>query len=444
MDVALLSQPALLLLTAGIALCESLAFVGILVPGVAFLFALALSAGEQGLPLLPLLIAAFGGAVAGDGLSYFLGRYADDWLQHHWPFNAHPGWHHRGIRFFQRYGLLSIVLGRFVGPVRPVVPFIAGTFEMPAARFFTVNVLSAIAWSPAYVLPGYLVGQSANELLGHWQALFYPGLGLVLAILTMGVLHQHLQPGQPLARWGAKRLGLKPERLAALLLFAGSGTALGILALIQLRGWASDWNRHIQSLLLLAPDRTSIFWDLATSLGDLGSLLSAAFLLALMLKWLRRSADGWRLLLLLLLIVGFNSLLKWLFQVERPELGAALIGWSFPSGHSSGGTAFFAMLAVLLGTGHRIQVRRAAYLLALLPILLVGLSRIVIGAHWPLDVFAGWCEGLMAAAMLRLWLLRPERGRTPLSAKDAALLLLVVTLALGIYTTMQHSITSAL
>lgn len=443
MDLAPLSQPALLLFAGAIAFSESLAFVGILMPGVALLFALALAAGEQGFPLVPLLIAAFAGAVAGDGVSYLLGRYADHWVRRHWPFNAHPDWHRRGENFFRRYGPLSIVLGRFVGPVRPVIPFIAGTFEMPASRFFAVNVLSAIGWAPAYVLPGFLVGRSADELLGHWQALFYPGLGLVVLLLIAAVLHQHLQPGQPLARWGAARLGLKPERLAALLLLASAALALVALVLIQTQGWAQDWNRHLQLLLWQKGSEASGFWMTVTTIGNAASLIPAALLLAVSLKWLRRSADGWRLLLLLGLTVACNSLLKWLFQVPRPDTGLALTGWSFPSGHSSAGFAFFAMLAVLLATGHPVAVRRVCYLLALIPILLIGLSRVIVGAHWPLDVLAAWCEGAMFAAVLRLWLLRPERGRVPLNAREATGISLALALLLAALATGQYTLLSA-
>ncbi|MFC6671310.1 VTT domain-containing protein [Marinobacterium aestuariivivens] len=438
MDLALLSQPALLFIAGTVALCESLAFIGILIPGVALLFALALAAGEQGMSLPPLLLAAFVGAVTGDGLSYLLGRHADTWLRQHWPFNAHPHWHARGERFFRRYGPLSIVLGRFIGPIRPVMPFVAGTFEMPARRYFTFNVLSALGWAPAYVLPGFLIGRSADELLGHWQALFYPALGLVLLLLVATTLHQHLQPGQPLARWGARTLGLKPERLAALLLLASASAGLTGLALIQSLGLAQPWNQHLQQLLLQAAAGARPFWVLVTSMGDGRSLLAAALLLALGLQGIRRSGDGWRLLCLLMLTLALNASLKWLLQIERPDSAPVLADPSFPSGHSSGSFAFFAMLAVLLATGHPVRLRRIYYLLALLPVLTIGLSRILVGAHWPLDVLAAWCEGMMAAAALRLWLLRPERGRQPLDGRDTGLICLAVALLLAALTAWRY------
>ncbi len=422
MDFAQFSQPSLLLLIGAIALCESLAFIGILVPGIALLFAIALVAGEQQFALLPLLFCAFAGAVAGDGLSYYLGRYANPWLQHRWPFSAYPGWHHRGANFFMRYGPLSILAGRFIGPIRPVIPFVAGTFEMPAARFFSVNILSAALWAPANLLPGYWVGQSADALLGHWQALFYPALGLLVLILVATVLHQHLQPDQPLARWGARRLGLKPERLAALLLFGAAGSGLLIICTLQYLGSAQVWNQHIQQLLWQSAEHHRSFWVFITTLGNSTSLIPAALLLAISLHGLRRSRDGWRFVLLLLLCVALNSSLKWLFQTPRPDMGPIMSGFSFPSGHSSTSAAFFAMLAILLGTGHRLPWRRLGYLSALVPALLIGLSRIMVGAHWPLDVLAAWCEGLMAAAALRLWLLRPQRVLHPVQGRDICLL----------------------
>ena len=438
MDLAQLSLPAMLLLIGVIALCESLAFIGILVPGIAMLFAVALVAGEQHYALLPVLFSAFAGAALGDGLSYTLGRYANPWLQHRWPFTAYPSWHQHGANFFLRYGPLSIFAGRFIGPIRPVIPFVAGTFEMPTVRFFSVNLLAAALWAPATMLPGYWIGQSAEALLGHWQALFYPGLGLVVLILAATALHQHLQPDQPLARWGSRQLGLKPERLAALLLFGAAGSGLLSLGLLQALGYAQPWNQHIQQLLWQSAEHGRPFWVFVTSLGNSTSLVAASLLLAAALHRLKRSGDGARFVLLLLLCIALNSTLKWVFQVPRPDMGLGLSGFSFPSGHSSASAAFFAMLAILLGTGQRLPWRRLAYLCALLPALLIGISRIMLGAHWPLDVLAAWCEGLMAAALLRLWLLRPQRNLKPIDgwhigALTGGILILLAGLAFWHY-----------
>jgi undecaprenyl-diphosphatase len=68
----------------------------------------------------------------------------------------------KGEYFFEKYGLLSIVIGRFLGPIRPIMPLAAGTMHMPAIQFYSVNFLSAIAWAPAYILPGFIAGSATH------------------------------------------------------------------------------------------------------------------------------------------------------------------------------------------------------------------------------------------------------------------------------------------
>ena len=118
-----------------IALSESLAVIGILVPGVVLLFGIAAIAGSGILDIWTTLGAAFIGAVLGDGLSFFVGRYFHQHIKDFWPFRSHPQWIENGERFFQHHGGKSIVLGRFIGPIRPFIPMVAGMLDMPTNRF---------------------------------------------------------------------------------------------------------------------------------------------------------------------------------------------------------------------------------------------------------------------------------------------------------------------
>lgn len=120
---------------------ESLALVGLLVPGVVLITAAASMAGHQMVALPWLIGAAFAGAVLGDGLSYFLGYRHRDTVVTRWPLSLHPEWLGRGARFFERYGIYSVFIGRFVGPVRPIIPLIAGMMHMPARTFLLANVI---------------------------------------------------------------------------------------------------------------------------------------------------------------------------------------------------------------------------------------------------------------------------------------------------------------
>src|SRR6185503_50532 len=61
---------------------------------------------------------------------------------------------------FARHGGKSVFFGRFLGPVRAVVPVIAGMTNMPASHFYVMNVLSAFGWAAVHLVPGALFGAS--------------------------------------------------------------------------------------------------------------------------------------------------------------------------------------------------------------------------------------------------------------------------------------------
>jgi undecaprenyl-diphosphatase len=92
-----------------------------------------------------------------------------------------------------------------------------------------------------------------------------------------------------------------------------------------------------------------------------------------------------------------NSTFKLVVARERPELFEPVVverGFSFPSGHSALGMVAYGILAVLV---HRSRLPRAARraIIAVLTILivLIGVSRIWLGVHFPTDVLAGWTAG---------------------------------------------------
>src|SRR3569623_1140555 len=145
-----------------ISVSESLAVVGLFVPGVAMMFGIGALVAVGALELWATLAWAAAGAIVGDGLSYWLGHHYKDRLRHMRPFRKYPALMRRGEMFFERHGGKSVLFGRFVGPVRPVIPVVAGMLGMPPARFLVVNVASALAWAPAYTLPGVVFGASLN------------------------------------------------------------------------------------------------------------------------------------------------------------------------------------------------------------------------------------------------------------------------------------------
>ncbi len=153
-----------LFITFIIALAESLAIVGSLVPGSVTMTAIGILVGSGIMRLDLTLLASSLGAVCGDSLSYALGYFYSDKLVEMWPFRKYPTWLAYGKDFFSRHGGKSVLIGRFVGPLRSIIPVIAGIMHMKQWRFLLANIISAIGWSLLYVMPGVLIGAAGHEL----------------------------------------------------------------------------------------------------------------------------------------------------------------------------------------------------------------------------------------------------------------------------------------
>lgn len=165
-----------------VAFSESLIIIGLILPGAAFMVGFGALIALGALPAGAAIITAILGAIAGDSLSYWLGKHYKQSLKTHWPFSTYPALMERGEDFFHRHGGKSVMLGRFVGPLRPIVPAIAGMLGMPRSRFLLINIISACIWAPLYLLPGYLFGLSVN-LASEFAGRFLLLLALVTATI---------------------------------------------------------------------------------------------------------------------------------------------------------------------------------------------------------------------------------------------------------------------
>ncbi len=71
-----------------------------------------------------------------------------------WPFSRHPQMLIRGHAFFEKWGMPGAFIGRFFGPLRAVVPLVAGICGMPKKYFQIANVTSALIWAFGILAPG--------------------------------------------------------------------------------------------------------------------------------------------------------------------------------------------------------------------------------------------------------------------------------------------------
>ena len=134
---------------------ESLAFISLLVPGTLVLVGGGGIISAAGIGFWPVWSAAAIGAVLGDWVSYWLGYHYKEAIIRAWPLSAHPGLLSRGQRFFDKWGWAGVVLGRFFGPLRCIMPLVAGICSMHFIAFQCANVVSAVLWATAVLAPGH-------------------------------------------------------------------------------------------------------------------------------------------------------------------------------------------------------------------------------------------------------------------------------------------------
>lgn len=145
-----------------VAFTESIVVVGILIPGIMILFALGALIGLGLVDFYMAWATASVGAILGDSFSYWVGRRYRESLVNRWPFNRWPELFEQGRALFRKRGVLGVVIGRFVGPLRPIVPVVAGMLAMKPRQFYPTAVVAGIAWSPAYLIPGVVLGASLD------------------------------------------------------------------------------------------------------------------------------------------------------------------------------------------------------------------------------------------------------------------------------------------
>jgi len=172
-----------------VAMLESIAIIGIIVPGVAIMFAIGTLISNGTLGIFSTILWAAAGASFGDGLSFALGkRYKETIHTISW-FEKRPHVLQKGHAFFDKYGIFSILIGRFVGPIRAVIPLVAGILNMPLKHYVPINIIASLLWAPAYLFPGLLFGNSMSlipvDLLDQWPVALVIIIIIVLLVIQL-------------------------------------------------------------------------------------------------------------------------------------------------------------------------------------------------------------------------------------------------------------------
>lgn len=428
-----------------ISFVESLVLVGILLPGIMILFGVGALIGLGVLDLAPVWIAASVGAFLGDTLSYLLGRRYREHLLDVWPFSRYPGVMDRGFRFFRNHGAKSVVAGRFIGPLRPIIPAVAGIMRMRPSRFIPVDAAASVAWAPAFLLPGMLFGASlevASEYTGRLTVM----LVILIAVLwltwwLMRLIYEPLASRsvrwlRRAIRWTRRHplLGrvvgplLDPSQPEVL-----SVSALGILLVIiawglilllllspfssqpqtldqVVEGLALSLRNHLADPVMVAIAQLSR-WEVTL-------LSSAAVLLWLLgarrqqaaIHWLIAIGGGW--LIQLLLAWGLRATPQ---VIEMPQEAVRS-----PSSAMSLTTVVLVFFAVMIAREVKRKHRQWPYLGAALILTALALARLYLGFEWLSGALMGMMLGL--AWTLIVGIAYRQRALKPFSGAMAGLI----------------------
>ncbi len=424
-----------------ISLSESLAVVGLLVPGVVMMTAIGAMMGAGVLPFWGTLIWAILGAIAGDGISYWLGHHYHEHLRDFWPFNKFPVLLKRGEKFFENHGGKSIIFGRFVGPVRPMIPVIAGMMDMPPRRFLIFNILSAIAWAPLYSLPGILIGVSLGTLspeVARRIVLLILIILLILWILYVLLLKIGVWIGNIisniLAKWWrnwqqsnrlpwlhkilATAQGTEEGQLGTALLFIIFGTAFIAIAYNVYEGIGiAKWNEPVYQLLRPLYNDQVVNWaTLITGLGQASILLPVAAVVGLWLLWKKRYIAMFCWLGTIGAGEATGYLLRSIVAMPRPE-GLVKLSheFSFPSGHCLTATLVYGLAAAFIQHAVAKNHRWIPWAICIPLILIICISRVYLGAHWFTDILGGVTLGAAFVSLGILIFRRIEHKIPPLT-----------------------------
>lgn len=417
------------IIVASIAFGEALAFVGLFIPGATLMIGAGALIGVGALGFWSTLAWAVAGAVAGDGVSYWIGHRYKDSLRAIRLLRERPRVLGQGEKFIAQHGGKSVFLARFVGPIRPVVPVVAGMLGMAPGRFYFYNLLSALAWAPAHLLPGMAFGASL-ALAGQVAA----RLALLLGVLAVSAwvmlwlaraVYRLLQPHA--AHWAASAMRwtrrhrafawlvgdvLDPQRpvprglLAWLAVLIAAGWLFarileGVVASDPLVYAGQSLQHAVEQLRTPLGDRILVA---ITELGDFSVTLPVILAVLALLLWrgARRDAAYW------LAAVSFGALsliaVKAGMQFPRVAGPGGTQSYLFPGGTTSITVVVYGFLAVLVAPALRERWRWLPYALAALLIGAIAFARLYLGAHWLADVVPG--VGLGAAWVVVLAIAR--------------------------------------
>ena len=422
------------LLVGVLAFLETGAFVGLVFPGETAVILGGAVAGQGETSLILTIGIVWFCAWAGDSVSFLIGsRLGRGFVLRHGPKVRITEERFAQVeRYFDRHGGKTILIGRFIGLVRALAPFIAGSSGMRYRDFVPYSVLGTGLWSAVFTVLGYVVSESIS------QATEYAGKGifvfgaLVATVIAVLAIRRYLRVPENRRRLVAR---LEGNRLTRPLVGVGRRVApqarfvwnrvtpggLGLeltsllatlaVAVFVLVGYATTVSDDPgptpgdrEAFDVAAELRADWLTDIAEEVTALGSgpfTLAVAIVAGGVLAFRRRWVEAGVLVAAMAIVHVAVPVLKEL--IDRPRPAGGLVeadGRAYPSGHATF-SVIYAWLALTVAIRLRPGMPRASLLIVLGIALAaaVGLTRVYLHVHYYSDVAGGWGLGVSAFAI---------------------------------------------
>ncbi|MBK5231755.1 MAG: bifunctional DedA family/phosphatase PAP2 family protein [Thermoleophilia bacterium] len=422
------------LVVGALSFLETGAFVGLLVPGETALLVGGAVAGQGVINVFLLIAIAWVCAVLGDTVSFYLGhRLGREFIIKHGDRVGITEERYRQVEdYFEKHGGKTVLIGRFLGLVRALSPFVTGSSGMRYRAFVPYSILGAGLQVTLHIMAGYLFARSidaAAEYVGLVALII--GTVIVVSVISLVSFRFLRVPAnrvrlvagmecnrvtRPLVGLG-RRLRPQWDFLVARLTPGGTFglevttlcSIIGVSAFIVIAytgiilGDGGPTPGDLNAFDFVDLIQTTWLTDIAKVVTDLGSSTVILFLTAVTAAVLiikQKWAEATVLLLSTVAIFYGIDILK--DAVDRPRPTGGLVSYadsSFPSGHAAH-SVFYVWFAITIAVRLRPDmVRKTALVLSGIAVTaLVGLSRVYLGVHYLSDVNAGWALGAFCFA----------------------------------------------
>jgi undecaprenyl-diphosphatase len=348
-------------------------------------------------------------------------------------------------RFFERHGGPTILIGRFIGLVRAIAPFIAGASGFPLSRFLAYDILGAGMWASTFCVLGFVFWRSFDKLT-HWVSRgllgFAVGVAFILAVVfavrlyrdeelrertrakilealeqpllrpfkpfLLGTWHRVVHPlgrhvGAPLVRVVNRLL---PGRRGLELIGLGSVAAVGIFGLVALGMWQASaslpsidrWAFSVADSIYDGDARRAVI--VVSALGSLPAVIVLTLLVAGWAAGRGHRAEALALVAGLVVTWALVEVLKAAYDRPRPpDAHVGTHGASYPAAYAAYAVAWVACLVAVVRSGVPPASRVGLVAAAVIVAVVVGATRIYLRANYLTDVLGGLGLGAAVFAL---------------------------------------------